>query len=516
MIEKVAILGAGMAGLSTALALAPTGREILILDRDPPPPAGGAEEAFDAWARRGVGHLRHSHAFLARLRSLIRAEHPALLDALRESGARELTFQAGLPAPLQSAYLPQPEDEELAVIVSRRTTMELVIRRYVESRPGVTLRPETFVDGLLSERNIHGAPTIRGLSIQGGDDMLAEIVIDAGGRLSPAIDWLSEAGAVVSEESEECAILYFTRFYRLIPGQGEPARGRFPGTGDLGYLKFAIFPADNGTFSITVAVPEVEQMLRAAVVRPQVFEQICRELPGVAPWIDPQRSVAMSRVFGMGNLRNRWREMAPEGRPAVLGLFSVGDSLVRTNPLFGRGCSFAAVEAHLLRDVFLETADPAERAKLYSAKVRAGLRPFYEDMVSQDRAAARRAVRGLDPAYRPPWRARIMRSFLEDGLAIAVRRDIALLRAASRGFHMLAPPRGWLNRPAALAKILTTWARGRRANAKFYAEKPGPPRAAMFNTLGLPPLADLERVRGDGRQDRRGGFSIPPAAPAPS
>ena len=64
-----------------------------------------------------------------------------------------------------------------------------------------------------------------------------------------------------------------------------------------------------------------------------------------------------------------------------------------------------------------------------------------------------------------------------------------------RGFHMLAPPRAWLTRPAVIAKVLATWARGRRANARFYAEKPGPGRAEMFAHLDLPPGADLERLR---------------------
>lgn len=231
-----------------------------------------------------------------------------------------------------------------------------------------------------------------------------------------------------------------------------------------------------------------------AVMRPEIFDEICRQLPGVSPWTDPARSAPMGRVHGMGALASRWREMAPDGRPAAHAYFSVGDSLVRTNPLYGRGCSFAAIQAHLLRDVLAETSDPATRAVLFSRRVRAELRPFYDDMLLQDRGAIRRALRGLDPTLRPNWRARLMRSFVEDGVTIALRGDIELLRAASRGFHMLAPPRGWLRRPAALIKVLATWARGRRANAHLYAEKPGPPRLAMFETLGLPPLADVERI----------------------
>eukprot|EP01041_Mallomonas_annulata_P026436 gene26436-47758_t len=90
MNERILVIGAGMAGLWTAMALAGGDRDITLLDRDPPPPEGGADAAFDDWQRRGVGHLRHSHAFLARLRTLARDRHPGLLQALLDAGCREL------------------------------------------------------------------------------------------------------------------------------------------------------------------------------------------------------------------------------------------------------------------------------------------------------------------------------------------------------------------------------------------------------------------------------------------
>ena len=334
--QSVAILGAGIAGLCAALALGPSGRPITLFERDPPPPED-PEEAFTDWGRRGVGHLRHSHAFLARLRKLIGDEHPALLEALRAAGARELGFADGLPESLREGYRAAPGDEELAVIVSRRTTMELVIRRYVERQANVALRSGVFVRGLISERDGAGVLVARGFALDGGEEALADIVIDAGGRVSPAIDWLADAGGAVEEEMEDCAILYFTRFYRLAPGMAEPPRSQFAGTGDLGFLKFAVFPADNGTFSITLAAPQVEETLRTAIVRPEIFETICAQLPGIARWTDPARASPISRVFGMGELKSRWREMAPGGAPAMLNLYCVGDSLVRTNPLYGRG-----------------------------------------------------------------------------------------------------------------------------------------------------------------------------------
>jgi 2-polyprenyl-6-methoxyphenol hydroxylase-like FAD-dependent oxidoreductase len=474
-----------MAGLCVAMALAPSGRSITLLERDAPPPGGDAEAVFDGWNRRGATQLRHSHAFLARLRKLIATEHPALLEALLAAGARELRFADGLPETIKAGYTPEPEDVEMSIIVSRRTTMEMVIRRYVEAAPNVTIRSGVFAEGLVSSSE-NGALTAKGIRLAGGETVLADLVIDAGGRRSPAADWLTESGAQVSETEEDCKILYYTRFYAFEPGQSDPPRGKHPANGDLGYLKFGLFPADNGTFSITLAVPEVEEALRVAVVDPTAFDTICARLPGAAAWADPARAKPVSKVFAMGDLKSRWREMAPEGRPAILNFFSVGDSLVRTNPLYGRGCSFAAIEAHLLRDVLTETSDPAARSRIYSERVRATLRPFYDDMLKQDRNAARRAEHGLDPNYRPSLRGRLLRRFIEDGVTVAVRQHPELFRAAMRGFHMLDDPGKWLRKPSAMAKVFAALARGRKANARFYAPKPGPDRQEMFEVLGLP------------------------------
>ena len=66
------------------------GARVTILERDPEPSLGSADEAFATWDRKGAAQVRHSHAFLGRLRNLLRERYPALLDALLAAGAREL------------------------------------------------------------------------------------------------------------------------------------------------------------------------------------------------------------------------------------------------------------------------------------------------------------------------------------------------------------------------------------------------------------------------------------------
>jgi hypothetical protein len=137
------------------------------------------------------------------------------------------------------------------------------------------------------------------------------------------------------------------------------------------------------------------------------------------------------------------------------------------------------------------TPDPDQRAVDYQEAVQRELRPFYDLMQRQDRTAIRRARAALTPDYRPSLKARLAKSFVEDAITIAIRRDTRLMREAMRGFHMLEHPEAWLKKPGNMAKVLLTWARGRKRNASAYPPKPGPEREDMMRGLGLDPQADI-------------------------
>jgi hypothetical protein len=226
-------------------------------------------------------------------------------------------------------------------------------------------------------------------------------------------------------------------------------------------------------------------------VNPDVFQQMTMMLPGLRPWTHPDQAEPTSKVFGMGDLICRWRDFVVDGKPSLLGYFAVGDNLTRTNPLYGRGCSFAAVAACRLRGVLDASGDPAARALAYHAAVWEDLRPFFDLMLKQDRDAFKRAKAALDPGHKPTFKARLAKSFAEDGIAIAMRYDIDLLREAMRGFHMLEHPQLWLKRPRNMLRVLRYWARGRTRNAAAYPPKAGPDRAEMMQALGLDAQADI-------------------------
>jgi 2-polyprenyl-6-methoxyphenol hydroxylase-like FAD-dependent oxidoreductase len=499
--ERVLVLGAGIAGLSTALALSRdgngSGREVTILDRDPPPPETSADEAFDSWERKGVGHVRHSHAFLARLHMIIRDNYPELMQDLLAAGCREIRFHENMPVEKQAEYVPAPGDGDLTILTSRRTTLELVMRRYVARQKNITFVTSTLVRSLITEKSGDGV-IVRGVVAEdanGTHEVRADIVVDAGGKNSQAIEWLREGGLPIEEESAPAGIVYFTRHYRLHDGKDEPARTKVPGAGDLGYIKYGLFPADNRCFSITLAVPEIEMEIRRAIVHPETFDALCAQLPGIAAWTSPEYSEPKSKVFGMGELWQRWRHMVKDGKPLALNFFPLGDTVIRTNPLYGRGCSFAAVQAHILRDVLDKTADPVARAIEFHATVARELRPYYNDMGKQDAMAIRRSANALNPDYVPGFQAKLTKSFVEDAMMVAVRADLPLLRAFMRGFHMVDEPGKWLKNPANIAKVLYYWTRGKKRNAEYYPPKLGPGRKEMLTKLGLSTTADFERFK---------------------
>ncbi|MDO8288934.1 MAG: FAD-binding protein [Parvibaculum sp.] len=499
MVEKVLILGAGIAGLNAALALHRPGREVIVIDRDAPPPETSADEAFDSWDRRGVGHVRHSHAFLARLHNIIRDNYPELLKDLLDAGCREIKFYENMPVEKQAAYVPVPGDADLTILTSRRTTLELVMRRYVARQPGVTFMPSTLVRSLILEQQ-GAAKKVLGVNIENADgarELRADIIVDAAGKNSQAIEWLREAGATISETSAPAGIVYFTRHYRLHDGVEEPKRTKAPGAGDLGYIKFGIFPADNGCFSVTLAVPEVEMEIRRAVVRPEIFDGICAQIPGMAPWVAPETSAPKSKVFGMGELWARWRSMVNDGAPVALNFFPMGDAVIRTNPLYGRGCSFAAVQAHVLADALDETSDPVARALSFHAKVEKELRPYYNDMLKQDASAIRRAANALDPDYKPTLKAKLIKSFADDAIMPAARADIKVLRDFMRGFHMIDEPGKWIKDWHNVTTVLRFWLKSKKAKeaADLYPPKLGPDREDMLNALGISASADMERLK---------------------
>ena len=460
---RIVVVGAGVAGLGTALSLGRAGHEVIILERDATPLPADPHAAF-AWDRRGAPQVRHSHAFLARLRNLLRDRHPDVLALLLEAGATELRFLDGMPATIvdQSA---RQGDEDLVALACRRTTFEWVLRRAALASPGVTLLDGVTVGGLTAVDDPTGLRRVTGVALVNGRSIDAQLVVLAGGRRGNVPGWLSAVGAeAIAEEDEDTGIIYWSRFYRLL-GDAPPSGG--PIGGDLGYLKFAVFQGDNGTFSVTLATGNDDAEMRV-LSEPECFDRAAAAMDPIDPWLAGGVSEPITDVHPMARLRNRIRRFVVDGRPAALGVIAVGDAHTCTNPLYGRGCSLAMVHAELVSEALTRhgTIDEAFHLALEAATAEA-IEPWYRASVSQDRmhraeAAQQRAE--LDGVAPPPidddpeaQQRLFMRSVLREGLMPALRTDPAVFRAFLRGFNLLASPEALLQDADVMAVVLESW-----------------------------------------------------------
>jgi 2-polyprenyl-6-methoxyphenol hydroxylase-like FAD-dependent oxidoreductase len=486
--KHVIVVGGSVAGLGAALAFSNDGHRVTVLERDATPMPSSHLEAFEQWDRKGSPQVRHSHAFLARLYTLIRDNAPELLEKLIACGAEPLRFEEFARRLNPDAKL-EPGDEDIVLLACRRITFEYVLRRHVLDSGRVDFRDGDDVTGLDAERDAAGRAVVRGVQLvrQDGtrETLRGDLVVDATGRRSKLADWLEAIGvARPREESEPCGIFYSSRFYRIRDGVKRPELPQGMGA-DLGYLKIGLFPGDGDIFSLTLAASPEDPELRA-VLRTKGFEAAVAALPMTSEWVAAAEPV--SEVHGMANLRNTRRWLVEDGEPLALGVAAIGDAQIHTNPIVGRGCSFAWVSAFLLAEALRSEPDDLRALALrYDAGIEKEIVPWYKGQLQMDRDAIEvqeMHKRGEDPfkTERPDGtqdpRA-FTRALMRDGLGHAMRDDVNVMRAFMRVLNLLDPPSDVLSRPEILQSVMKAWQdRGNRPPLIV-----GPSRREMLDLL---------------------------------
>ncbi|HVA73201.1 MAG TPA: tryptophan 7-halogenase [Acidimicrobiales bacterium] len=378
---KVLVTGAGMMGLCSAMLLAQDGHEVLVVERDPAEPPDPSL-AWESWERRGVNQLRLAHFFLARFRSLAEAELPELAAALTAAGACRYNIVANIPDEMKGGV--REGDDRFDCITGRRTVVEAVTASVAEETPGVTVRRGAAVAGLLASPSAGGgAPHVTGVELEDGERIEADLVVDATGRRSPLLRWLSDIGAGgASEALEDSGFIYYGRHFRSGDGSLPFMLGSLKQ--DYGSISVLTLPADNGTWSVTLIASSKDAAMRA-VMDPAKWAEVVRMLPLAAHWIDAEPiddGVAM-----MTKIEDRIRDFAPGGHPVVTGLLPVADSWSCTNPSLGRGVSIGMTHAVELRDLVRRSGDldPVKLAAEWSEVTKSELQPWYDATVRYDR-----------------------------------------------------------------------------------------------------------------------------------
>jgi flavin-dependent dehydrogenase len=464
--KRIVVIGASVSGLATAALLRKSGHEVQIVEQDDVPDCETPREAFERWNRKGAPQVNHAHAFLGQLHKLIRQHAPELLDRLLEHGADELRFPQMIPPSMATPEFIE-SDDEITMIACRRITFEWVLRRYVLSDLGVSIDQGTTVLGLVSDEQRGGIPVVRGVRVENaaGDtrEIAADLVVDASGRRSKIGDWLVAIGCKpIRTQSEPCGIVYSCRFYQLAEGAERPFTSGFAG-GDLGYLRYGVFPCDSGLYSLICAASPEDRSMRL-LQRPEGFEAAMRELPLSRDWLGAGLSEPVTDVHTMAGLRNVRRFFVEDGQPMALGFQPVGDALCHSNPLLGRGCTYGWMQAQMLREAIDARPDDLLGMALdFDAKFERAIVPGYEFVRSGDRTFIERE-RGLregrEPAEpdTPEEQQRFfLRGLIRDGFVPAMASDINVLRAFMRVMNLLDPMDAMMKDPTVLAAVMKAY-----------------------------------------------------------
>ncbi|MDT3397644.1 FAD-dependent oxidoreductase [Streptomyces sp. B1866] len=332
---RAVVLGAGMAGMLAATALARHVDAVTVLDRDRLPD--------NADARRGVPQAKHTHVLWSGGARVIESLLPGTTDRLLGEGAHRISLPEDLVS-LTAYGWQQRFPETQFMIAASRPLLDWTVRDQAQRSPKVTVLGDTDVIGLRGD-----AGRITGVTCkprrEGTVSVLeADVVVDATGRGSPMKRWLTGLGLPpVQEDVIDSGMAYATRVFRAPEG----ARGRFPLVSVYADHRAGVpgrngilLPIEGGRWMVTLSgtrggEPPTTEEGFAEYLRTLRHPLIAELVENLEPLtgVQASRSTANRRLFY--DRLVSWPD----------GLVVLGDAVAAFNPVYGHGMSAAALSA---------------------------------------------------------------------------------------------------------------------------------------------------------------------------
>jgi 2-polyprenyl-6-methoxyphenol hydroxylase-like FAD-dependent oxidoreductase len=447
------VIGASMGGLLAARALAEHYGQVLLLERDTLPAAGGH--------RKGTPQSRHAHAVLVRGLEIMEGYFPGLIAALVAQGAdygdvsqnARWFHEGGHHRPALSGHN--------AINVSR-PLLEATVRARLLELPNVKLVDGCDVLGLLTTPDaarVSGVRVIRRRADSAEESLAADLVVDTSGRGSRSAAWLEALGYDRPvEDAVHIGVTYTSCEYRRRPEQRagpvaliiaaspEQPRGGvlLSQEGDrwiltaAGYLGAQAPLTHAGLLEYVggMGVPALYEVLKDAE---PLSEPVAYKIPS--------------------NLRRRYERLARF--PQAFLVF--GDALCSFNPVYAQGMSVAALEAKAL-GACLEQGDE-NLAKRFFAQAAAIIDTPWTTAVGND-------LRFPEIAGPRTAMTRFITWYLGK-LHRAAHHDAALSIVFLKVVNLLEPPPSLL-RPGVVWRVLRGNLWPRQGVGRLTRRRPGP------------------------------------------
>jgi len=449
--QTAVVLGGSVAGLCAAGVLAQHFEQVIVLERDRLPAA--------AEHRRGVPQSKHPHFLLNTGRRAIGEIFPGFEEALITAGAMKLMPSLDAAYCEDDGWAPR-KSGSMTMVYSSRVLIERVLRDKVRELSAIEIREGVTVTGLRSAAGGTLQGRVEGVDFRTAEgekqSLGADLVVDALGRGSSVVDWLSATGwAPPPESTLDAKVTYTSRWYDLPPTDRRPESWWWKhlvvtptqDTGDhAAEHEFLsnFFPIEGDRAIVCmgswgIEMPRKDEAFEAAAdrVRAAMFGQATRACT-------PISEVHLTRATS-----NKWRRFDLLDVPPV-GLVSIGDSICAFNPFYGQGMSSAARSALILAEVLRENrARDLTFFREFLARQKESLDVPWMLAMARDRAYE--FATGTEVAA--PWRRKLVARFswpIFNAINAAGREDAYVERTFAQVFNlemslsqMMRDPRFW-------------------------------------------------------------------------
>jgi 2-polyprenyl-6-methoxyphenol hydroxylase-like FAD-dependent oxidoreductase len=339
------VIGAGIAGLAAAAALADHFAEVIILERDAIP--------VDISARPGTPQSNHPHGLLVGGQVALCELFPGFDRDLVTAGAVPIRGNLDLREEFAGfdPCFPQRDLGWVGYLMSR-PLIESIMRRRVMQWPNVELRDRCRVIAIepADDNSVAGVryETRAGTAVT----LPADFVVDASGRGAPSLDFLKAIGRPPPEQTTMgIDINYTTTIFEAPKGEREWTLViTFPDMSEstrAGYL----MPAEGNRWMVLVS----ERHAEPSSTDFGDFLDLVRRLRTPTIFNAIRDAKPIDRIHRFGFPESSWRHYERIADPPR-GLLVMGDAFSRFNPVYGQGMAVAAKEAVLLKQLLRQRA----------------------------------------------------------------------------------------------------------------------------------------------------------------